>query len=282
MISKQRLLHFSFFSIIFLLLLSSTTITQAQNSEVGLWLGSGTYFGDLNRNNHLLKSRPAGGILYRYTVNDYMGLKATASFSQLAHADSVANAPFQEARNLSFKTNVIEVSGQVELHFQKFIAGSTKDFFSPYITAGLGLMHFNPKAKLNGDWFNLNELGTEGQLNADFTGVSPYKKIQLIIPVGIGFKYWMRKNWSFFMEAGYRFTTTDYLDDVSSVYVDPFLIGGTGSETSQLSDRSGEVQPEPIGVTGRQRGDTTNKDGYLLLNVGLTYTIFNRKCKGVY
>ncbi len=251
---------------------------QAQDSEIGFWVGSGTYIGDLNPNNNLMQTRPAGGILYRYTFNPYVAVKGTASYAFLQHADSISSNPFPLMRNLSFKTGVIEVSGQVELNFRKFIAGHKKHYFTPYITAGIGLFHFSPKATLNDETFSLRTLGTEGQFNSDFTGRKPYKSIQVAIPVGVGIKYWMRKEWSFFVEVGYRSTSTDYLDDVSSEYIDPFLIGGANSTTGLLSDRSGEVNPEPLGVEGKQRGDSTNNDGYLLLNIGLTYTIFNRKC----
>lgn len=253
------------------------------NSEVGFWVGTANYFGDLNPNFNLTKVRPAVGAIYRYTLNPYMAVKGTVGFAQLAHADSISNNHYTLLRNLSFKTDVLEASAQLELHFTKFIAGSEKHYLSPYLTAGIALFHFNPKADYRSETYTLQEVGTEGQTNTDFTGKAPYKRVQLAIPLGIGLKYWMRKNWNFFFELAYRQTFTDYVDDVHGEYIDQNFLGGGGSIASILSDRSDEGTTDvlSLGEPGRQRGDITNNDGYLIFNVGLTYTIFSKKCKPI-
>lgn len=251
---------------------------ESTNHEIGFWLGSATYIGDLNPEYSPKKMRPALGFIYRFNVNPHVSLKATASGGMLAGADSVINKPYQVARNLSFRTLFVETSGQVELNFHKFIPGDLKHYISPYLTTGLAVMYFNPKAKLNDKWHTLNELGTEGQTNTDFTGRKKYSRLQLAIPIGFGVKCWIANAWNFYAELAYRQTFTDYLDDVSSQYIDNFLLGGSLSETAQLADRSDEVMSKPIGIEGKQRGDITTNDGYVVLNLGLTYTIFNRKC----
>ncbi len=252
------------------------TIKAQNNSEVGAWIGTGTYFGDLNPDFNLTKTLPAIGGLYRYTINDYMAAKGGLAATILRHDDASSKNPYQQARNLSFRTVLIEVSGQIELHFQKFIAGSKRHATSPYVTAGLALMYFNPRTKYNDEWYNLQEVGTEGQNNSDFTGRKPYRHIQPTIPLGIGVKHWLSNGWVFFAEAAYRTTFTDYLDDVSSTYVDSYLLGD-GTVATALADRSGEVG-DLIGDEGQQRGNSVQNDGYLLLNVGITYTIFNKRC----
>ncbi|MGB0840300.1 MAG: DUF6089 family protein [Chitinophagales bacterium] len=252
-----------------------------QSSEVGLWIGSGTYFGDLNPDYSLRQTLPAAGVLYRFDVNPYVALRAGASFTRLQHRDAISDNPYQLARNLSFRSNILEFSGNVELHFMEYIIGDKKHFFTPYLTAGVGLFYFNPEAELNGEWYNLREVGTEGQNNSDYSGNEKYKQTYVAIPVGLGFKYWAAGAWNFYVEAAYRSTFTDYLDDVSTVYVDNFLLADDPT-TVALSDRSAETGINPIGVEGKQRGDTSSNDGYMLLNVGVTYTIFNRKCKKIH
>jgi hypothetical protein len=254
----------------------STTLS-AQHSEIGAWLGSATYFGDLNPDYNLSQTRPAFGLLYRYTVGDYVVLKAGLAAARLQHRDDLSKNPFQQARNLSFRTNIYELSGQIDLHFKKYIIGSEKYYFTPYMTAGIALFKFNPQTKYDGEWYNLNPLGTEGQWQPDFSGRTRYPLIQLAAPLGLGIKYWMRNKWNFYVEAAYRHTLTDYIDDVSSVYVSNDLLTD-GSLAAELADRSDEVVEVPIGEVGKQRGDITANDGYLMLNMGLTYTIFNRKC----
>ncbi|OWY19581.1 hypothetical protein C7N43_26290 [Sphingobacteriales bacterium UPWRP_1] len=272
MVNKLQVL-FSFIAGIILL---GTQFIQAQNSEIGLWLGTGTYLGDLNPDYSFAKTRPAFGAIYRYTVNDYIMLKAGVSATRLVGNDEASKNPYQQARNLSFRSNLIELSGQIDLHFQKYIIGNAKHAFTPYLTTGLVLLYFNPRTTFEGETYNLHELGTEGQGNPDYTGRKPYKLLQPAIPLGGGIKYWMRKGWNFYVEIAYRQTFTDYLDDVSSTFADTYLIGD-GTIAAELADRSDEVG-DPIGYTGKQRGFITDKDGYLMTNVGITYTLFNRKC----
>lgn len=264
------------------LLLSSPSFAQsnyssAQHSEVGLWVGSGTYFGDLNRDFSFKKTKPALGLLYRFHYNEYVSLKAGIGMTWLAHADSLSDNPFQKVRNLSFKTSLIEASGQIDLHFNRFRPGDKKHAFTPYLTIGLSAFYFNPKAEFQGETYNLQALGTEGQQNSDFSGRKPYRKVQMAIPIGVGIKQWMQGNWTFFFEVSYRNALTDYLDDVSLTYVDPFLLGD-GTIAAALADRSLEVGDTRIGEAGRQRGDSVGNDGYLMVNAGITFVIFNRKC----
>lgn len=250
---------------------------QAQHSEVGLWLGLGNYIGDLNPSGNLKKIMPAGGLVYRYTVNDYIALRAGVGFTILHHDDALAtNAPYQIARNLDFRTNLLELSGQIDLHFKKFILGSHKYYWTPYLTTGIAVFHFNPKTTLNDETYNLVDIGTEGQ-QSDISGRKPYKKLQIAIPVGGGFKYSLPNGYAVYAEVAHRYTFTDYIDDVSTTYVDNAYLGDDPI-AMQLSDRSNEVTTPSIGIEGKQRGSSVENDSYLILNVGILYTIFNRKC----
>ncbi len=260
---------------------ATTATVQAQlrqNSEIGLWLGTSLYKGDLGSN--LKNIRPAIGAVYRFTLNDYVALRGGLAYS-LLHGDDayVQNAPFQIARNLRFDSHLLEASGQIELHFLKFVAGSHKNYFSPYLTTGLAVFHFKPTAVAASDdeRYNLQDLGTEGEHN-DYSGHKPYKLWQMAVPVGGGFKYWMAGHWTLFAELTYRNTFTDYIDDVSTTYVNSAFLGDY-APALELADRSPEVDMSPpIGEEGRQRGDSTNKDGYFMFGVGITYTIFSNKC----
>ena len=134
-----------------------SSFAQAQNSEIGISIGASNYMGDLNTDGRLKKIRPAISALYRYTLNDYVMLRAGAAFGMVAAADSVSSNPFQKARNLSFRSNIFELSGQVDLHFKKFKIGSQKHYYTPYLTSGLAVFHFQPKARYNGDVYNLRD-----------------------------------------------------------------------------------------------------------------------------
>jgi hypothetical protein len=101
------------------------------------------------------------------------------------------------------------------------------------------------------------------------------------IPIGVGFKYAINSRYNVGIEITYRFTTTDYLDDVSKTYVDPAVFpplpDGSPSPASLLSDRSYEYGT-PIGIKGRQRGVETNKDQFVTAMVYFSFNLQSYKC----
>ncbi len=267
-----------FLAFIGTLLCNNTNVSaQYHHQEIGAWVGISNYFGDINTNYSFKKVRPSGGIVYRYHVMEYIAIKGSASYASIGFEDADSPFPYQQARNLSFRSNIIEASALIELNFKKFVPGSRAHSFTPYLTAGIGFFHHNPKAKIDGEWYRLKLAGTEGQNESQISGKKPYKSIQMTVPAGFGFKWWMKGPWTMSAEAVYRSTFTDYIDDVSGQYVDN-LIFLDGSIEAQLEDRSGEVGTILIGDTGQQRGDSSSNDGYLFVGVSFTYTLFANKC----
>jgi hypothetical protein len=178
-------------------------------------------------------------------------------------------------RNLSFNTKVWELGLQGDFNFFRFMPGDPDFRFTPYVSIGLSVFNYDPYAYLNGEKYFLRPLGTEGQ-GADTTyHRQPYSSMALAIPFGVGVKYSINERINLGFEICYRFTNTDYLDDVSTTYVDPSVFppnpDGTPSPALLLSDRSYETGP-PIGVKGRQRGNSQNKDQFV---TGMFYISFN-------
>jgi len=264
------------------LLMMAGANSQAQstsNSEIGFWAGTANYVGDLNIGksfDSFKRVRPAGGLVYRYNVSPYISLKSTASVGFLSFDDALSDNPFPGIRNLNFKSILVEVGQHVEFHFNRFIVGNDTWHTTPYLSLGVSLFYFNPKTELDGQEFFLQSVGTEGQQNPDVTGLEPYKLVQPAIPVGIGIKHWFADRWNFSFEVGYRFTFTDYIDDVGSVYLDPAALGS--ALVGELADRSNEVSTFPVGEPGRQRGDSVGKDAYIFAAATFTYSIFKVKC----
>ena len=161
-------------------------------------------------------------------------------------------------RNLGFRNDIYELSGtgQVNLfkHGGRF---SSRPPLNIYAFLGVALIYHNPQGLAPdafytgafqgsgetislgdnaGQWVSLRELGTEGQFfPADVRDAyrtaygkelpTPYSRLQIVIPVGIGARYKLTNNLDLALEIGYRHTFTDYLDDVSAEYVD---LGGFG------------------------------------------------------
>ncbi len=249
---------------------------SAQKHEYGGWLGISQYYGDLNTSITYKDVRPGGGLYYKYVLGEYIQLRAGANFGMIAFSDANTSLVYQTARNLSFRSILLEGTGIVEFNFQRFEPGHKRYKSTPYLALGLSLVYFNPQAYFNDQWVNLRDLGTEGQQIGDLTGRSPYKSIQPAIPVGLGYKYYIGNNYTLGFEFLYRFVFTDYLDDVSTQFVNDNILGN-GTATELLADRSGELGIE-IGEAGRQRGNSVDNDAFLFFGVTLTRTIFRVYC----
>jgi hypothetical protein len=262
------------------LVLAFALSSFAQRNEIGVFLGTSYYLGDLNPSKHFLLTKPAGGIIYRYIFTPRWALKMNGLYGTVEGDDAVAK--FNEARNLSFKSHVFEMSAQLELNFLPYITGNTEeDYFSPYIFGGISVFSFNPKAEYDGTWYELKNYGTEGQGTSMTGAPKPYSLTNISFPFGLGFKYSLGKNVCIGAEWGLRKTVTDYLDDVSTTYADPIILSAeNGPISAVLADRSGEN----VSNTGLQRGNSGTKDWYAFTGAFITFK-FNagtdKSCPGV-
>ena len=255
------------------------SIVSAQRNEVGLSFGGTEYFGDLNTNTSLQFTNPVAGVFDRFNFDSRISIKSQFNYTRLAASDSKATNKWQQTRNLSFFTDVMEWNNQLEFNFLDFKSSSPKFKFSPYFTAGFSVFSFDPMAEYNGNKFHLQPLGTEGQGYPEYPDRKKYKLTSTAFSVGGGMKYRLNKNWIFWCEAVNRNTHTDYLDDVSSTYADPLvLLNEGGPLVEALADRSVELGGEPVGLSGKQRGDARRRDDYLIFNIGFSFTIVKNKC----
>jgi hypothetical protein len=203
-------------------------------------IGMSNYFGDLAPNNtrtstDLGYTRTYLTGYYLQRVHPNVTLRGALSWMQLRGDDySVADASAPDIsdygrfiRNLSFRSNVFELSG-VGL-FELFPTDRgflRRTFLNPYFMMGLSVFYHNPSSKTpvgkpgdpKSDWISLRDLGTEGQ----YTGIAgtpqPYSLYQIGVPLGIGVRYRLLDKFDLSLELGYRFVFTDYLDDVSGRY----------------------------------------------------------------
>ncbi|NCT94388.1 MAG: hypothetical protein GXC72_08190, partial [Chitinophagaceae bacterium] len=248
--------------------------------EVGISLGVAHYFGDLNPNASLNRPKTAAGIFFRKQVNNYVGIRISADYAMLGYSDVYSSNATQRRRNLSFNSNVWELAIAGDFNFFRFQPGFEGYNYTPYVGLGLGLFSYDPYAYLNGEKYMLRPLGTEGQGSSAYPALKPYNAIAVSIPFTVGFKYALNEKINAFGEFTYRFTNTDYLDDVSGVYApDAFapLPDGSPSPAFLLQDRSYETGLS-IGVKGRQRGNGTQKDAFASFKVGISFNLQSYKC----
>ena len=278
--NSGRIRHFPVKRYLFtmgLLTVLATAASAQRGWEVGGWLGGTYYFGDLNTNFDLSLPGLAGGAIVRRNFNERVSLKVSANYGTVRGDDALSENAYERARNLSFRTTVIDGAAQLEFNFLPYEHGSEDEFYTPYLFAGLNVVHFNPQAEYQGDWVDLRPLGTEGQRRGE-----EYYGMSGGLVFGGGFKIDLSYEWSLNFEIAGRHTFTDYLDDVSTVYADKDdLLRERGEVAVALSDRSifvPGVSDAQLGEPGTQRGDSTTRDVYVMMGVGLLYYFGNVRC----
>jgi hypothetical protein len=254
---------------------------QTQTHEFGLWGGISNYFGDLNTKTSFKFVRPGAGVFYRYNIKYRGAWRTSFNWGIAEFRDDATTTAWNQQRNLSFKTDIFDITSVIEFNFFKFDKADPrgKHWWTPYLGTGLTVFFFNPKAEYNGKWYYLQPLGTEGQNDPSYSGVKKYKLYSLAVPIVGGFKFSFKRNWNIGIEAGVRKTFTDYLDDVSGTYPSyASLPGGSTGIAAALSDRSAEHGGEKIGKAGYQRGQSPKFDDYLFGGITISYTIMKTQC----
>ncbi len=251
-----------------------------RGSEYGIAAGGSQYFGDLNEDYGFKFVRPAFGAFVRLHLNPYISIKGAVNYTRVGYADKYSSNPYNQKRNLSFQSNVFEAVVQAEFNFFRFTTGEVGNRWTPYLTGGVGAFYYNPFTELDGKKYYLKPLGTEGQNS--IAGNRAYHKVAMCFPVGVGFKYWLRPGMNIGFEVADRLTLTDYLDDVSTTYVGSNYFPNdpqTQNPAYYLQDRSIEIDPsDPLGRPGKQRGNSSTKDQYLMFMVNLSFQLRVYKC----
>jgi hypothetical protein len=253
-----------------------------QEGEFGISVGAAHYFGDLNTRAKFNRPKPAVGVFFRKQFGNYIGLRVAAHYAQLGYSDvyNTQNA-YQRRRNLSFNTNIFELTVQGDFNFFKFVPIDPYHNFTPYVTLGAGIFSYDPYAYLQGKKVFLRPLGTEGQGTTAYPDRKPYNTMAFCIPLGVGVKYALNDRMNIGFEIVHRFTTTDYMDDVSKTYVGadkfPALPDGSPSTAQLLQDRSYETG-DIIGIEGRQRGFSGQRDQYIMAEISVSFNLTSYRC----
>jgi hypothetical protein len=263
--------------IIFLLATAiSTNLLPAQRGwEVGGWAGVTQYFGDLNTNFNLMHPGIAAGVGARFNFNERICAKLGGTFGTISGNDQYSDNPFQLRRNLNFKSNILDIAGQLEFNFMPYNYFDHTKRFSPYLFAGFNVYNYNPKAEYQGKTYALRPLGTEGQFKGE-----EYYTTNIGLVYGGGFKIALNEVWSINIDISARKLFTDYLDDVSRTYPNfNDLKKLRGEVAVALSDPSiPDAEGKKFGQVGRQRGDRKDNDMFAFLTLGLLYYFGDLKC----
>jgi hypothetical protein len=265
-------------------------------AEVGLSLGIFNCLTDLGggegpgqrfiKDVNVQNSHIGGGIYAGVIFDQLFGLRAEVSIGKVSASDNVLKNDHSAAmnryhRNLHFESNIIELSIIGEFLPLSLLNKESYPLLSPYILAGAGLFNFNPRAYYKGKWIDLHPLHTEGQGFKEYPTKQPYKLTQLNFPLGVGIRYEISAVLNTRLEVVYRLLRTDYLDDVSTQYIDPEHFYSNlnlrdAAMAVSLSDRSSELQSGVVNYKGQVRGNPANRDAYFSCNLKLGM-LLNRK-----
>ncbi len=242
----------------------------AQPLHITAWGGFSGYQGDLeSKRNTIAQSNFAFGFGVKYDLTAHLAIRAGFNSGKIG-ADDKKNEPNLRARNLSFQSRITE--GNLLLDYSLFDLSEKR--FTPYVFAGVALYHFNPYAfDTLGNKIYLKPLSTEGQGLAQYPNRKEYKLTQLALPFGGGLRLKVSDNVTLGYELGLRKLFTDYLDDVSTTYVDPFVLAqAKGAKAVEMAFRGGELKNSTAVYPpeGSIRGGSKFKDWYYFQGITLT------------
>lgn len=258
------------------------TLRRDRSLIATVGLNTSTYYGDLKDDSDIIDAKPSLSLGAMTALTRRIYLRSELSIVTLSGRDEESEDIGKTDRNLSFSSTNYEVNvvGIVNLmeHRGRFYQ---RPNYNLYAFGGIGGLYFNPKAELNGQKHALQPLMTEGV---------KYSRFTFILPFGFGAKTKLTPFINLALEAGWRKTFTDYIDDVSTVFVDNASFANPIAR--QLADRRPEIDL-PVLEAGRKRGDPSNKDAYMLLTLKVEYylpyqmggqnrKIYNRKRRASY
>lgn len=255
-----------FLSVIFSLFFCTV---NAQDFHLDFFAGTSNYQGDLQDNGFPFnQAHLAGGIGLSYDLTDHFSLRTGITLGKLSADDKLGR---NKNRNLNFASSLVEANIEV----QYFITPLLQHSLAPYLFTGIAVYHFDPYTHdTTGTKYYLKPLSTEGE--GFLAGVKNYNLTQMAIPIGVGVKLNLSENINAGLEVGLRKLFTDYLDDVSTTYVDEsLLLANRGAKAVELAYRGNElkngVQTYP--VAGAKRGSPKAKDMYYFTGLTLSFRL---------
>jgi len=256
------------------------SLLHAQQISVDLFGGFSNYQGDLQQKKFSTdQSRGAFGLGLRYGLNDHFDLRANFTYARIGAADKFNKSTALHPRNLSFESKITE--GNLLLDYN--ILSLNYHAFTPYVFGGVAIFHFNPYAyDTLGNKVFLKPLSTEGEGLAQYPDRKPYHLTQFAIPFGGGVRWRVTDNVVLSYEIGLRKVFTDYLDDVSTTYVDQAVLAAAkGPKAVEMAYRGGELKTgNSYPADGTKRGGSGFKDWYYFSGITVSIGIGSTKTRG--
>ena len=290
---------------------SLTSLSQSITSgdgkfEIGLGIGPLFFLGDLGGSPGTGKTfvkdvdfpltKVSKGLYLNIYPVEWFGFRIAANHGILEGDDAQTNDKggaevYRKTRNLKFRSSMVEAYAGIEIaptvFFEQYDGLQGK--LRPYGMIGLGVFHFNPKGEYSANgtsqWVALQPLRLEGQGMKEYPNRKPYSLTQMHMPMAIGAKYYLKENMYIGLEILHRKTFTDYVDDVSTTYIDNNLFQNylTPEQTAmanQLYYRANIVTPTTNPMLNEQRGDPKENDAFFSSLIRCGWRLNDRNSPG--
>ncbi len=215
------------------LFIGGTSQIVAQIHELGIWAGGSNYIGDVGSTSFIKPNEIAYGIIYKWNRSPRYAWRFSYIQSRITAQDSKATENARIQRDLSFDNIIKELALGMEFNFFDFNLHDFTNKFTPYIYTGVAYTNYNEKYFTNGRALKESSRGT------------------FAIPMIIGMKTNITKNYIVGLEAGARYTFTDNLD-------------GSNPKNEQFKTV--------------RFANLDSKDWYVFTGVTLTYTFGEKPC----
>jgi hypothetical protein len=251
--------------------------------SISAGIGPTQYFGELYsfwKYNEGIQPDWNANFAVNYIFGTHLKARLEGTYYKMSGSDPPSDPrAYRTPRNLHFRARNIEVAALIEYYWHPVkVNNITRHLWNPYIFFGVGMSTNNPQAELNGTWVDLRPLQLEN---------NPYNDKIIVFPMGLGFKYKLNVYMDMKIEGNYRFTLTDYMDDISAFNVSEFYLDlvddyvtGNNPDRLRLAIRNpgfvldnGEPDVDKIlrnqGRVRRGSGLTHRYDGYMTVSVGV-------------
>jgi hypothetical protein len=275
---------------------------QGMIVEGGFTVGPMVFLGDLGghfgkgttfiKDYNMATTKIAFVALVRAYPQQWLGFRLSLNYGHIEGDDGLIKGKGGDeetrlARNLNFRSIIMEGTLMAEVYPTVFLEDEPDDVMGrlrPYGLIGLGVYHFNPQGSYvnpaTGEtvWVNLQPLHTEGEGFPEYPDRKNYSLTQLNIPMGAGIKYFFSEDLNVSFEVIHRKLFTDYVDDVSSRYVDPNLFSKYLSPSQAviakaISNKSASGYNTPGYGVNERRGDPHQNDAYFTAGFTVAFRI---------
>ncbi|MGO4772149.1 DUF6089 family protein [Flavobacterium sp. W22_SRS_FK3] len=206
---------------------------NAQIHEIGVFLGGSNFVGDVGSTTYIAPEKLAIGVLYKWNKSPRHSYRFSYTQSTVTGNDLDSNEASRNKRGFNFQNNIKELSAGLEFNFFDFNLHNWDQKITPYIFSGI-------------NYFKYDQLYIENGITEKNKRSSSFA-----IPIILGIKSNISRNFVLAAEIGARYTFTDDID-------------GSFPKDDSLSDN--------------RFGNLNNNDWYVFTGVTLTYTFGQKPC----